>query len=60
MGFEPKRQNRAIVARFWARRVKRRLRTVHRGGVVVRTRWGWWWGGAFVKREAGMGFEPNI
>jgi hypothetical protein len=26
---------------------------------VARTRWLWWWGRAFVKREEGMGFEPK-
>jgi hypothetical protein len=37
-----KTQNRAVVARFRARRVKQRWGIVRRGGMVVRTRW-WWW-----------------
>jgi hypothetical protein len=38
MGFEPKTRNRALVAQFRVRRMKRRQRTVRRGGVEV----GWW------------------
>ena len=30
-----------------------------RGGLVARTRWLWWWGRAFTKREVGRGFGSN-
>ena len=42
------------MARFKARCVKRRWGMVHRGGVMVCTRW-WWWGCAFAKREVRSG-----
>jgi len=32
--------------------MKQRWRTMHRGGVVVRTWQWWWWGYAFAQREA--------
>ena len=52
---QKKTRNRAVVARFRARRAKWQWRTMRRGGMVVHTRWWWWWGGAFAKREAGDG-----
>jgi hypothetical protein len=57
MGFGLKNQNRAVVAQFRVHRAKRRMGTVHKGGVVVRTRcWWWWWGVAFAnaRRERGL------
>ena len=61
-GFCAETRNRAIVARFRARRVKRRRGMVRRGGVMARTRWWWWWWScALVKREPerGLGQNPN-
>jgi len=58
-GFWAKTRNRAVVARFRARRVKRRWGMVRRGGVVVRTRWWWWWSCALVKREPERGLGRN-
>jgi hypothetical protein len=58
-GFGPKPRNRAAVARFWARRVKRQRRMVCRGRVVACVRWWWWWGRASAKREAGSGFRSR-
>jgi hypothetical protein len=55
-GIWAKTRNRAVEARFRARRVKRRQGMVRMGGVVVCTiRW-WWWGRAFAQREARSGF----
>jgi len=59
-GVWAKTRNRAVVARFRARRVKRRQGMVHRGGVVVCVRWWWWWRGcALAKREPGRGVGPK-
>jgi hypothetical protein len=53
-GVWAKIRNRAVVARFKARRAKQRRGMVHRGGVAVRMRWWWWWWGCVLaKREAG-------
>jgi hypothetical protein len=54
-GPKPETRNRAVVARFRARRVKRRRGMVRRGGAMVCTRWWWWWGCAFAKREVRSG-----
>src|SRR5882762_4734843 len=43
-GFGPKTRNRAVVARFRARRVKRQRGTMRRGGGMVLL-WWWWWCG---------------
>jgi hypothetical protein len=58
-GFGSKLRNRAAVAQFWAHRAKRARGTVSRGGAVVRTRWSWWQGHAFVIHEGGSGFGPK-
>jgi hypothetical protein len=55
-GFWANTQNRAVVARFGARRVKRLWERVCRDGVLVHTRWWWWWWGrALAKWEPGRG-----
>jgi len=46
-GFGPKMRNQAVVARFWARRVKQQRGTVQRGSGMVWW-WWWWWCGCLV------------
>jgi len=60
VGFGPNTRNRAVAARFRARRREWLSEAMRGGGGMVRTRW-WWCGGAALGHASGqVGFGPEI